>query len=281
MSTEQTRRIARVFPRRTKATPTDELAFIGSPGLFPPDADAVHISVSFSWDLREAERLSHEWQRVAPVEIGGPATGMPGGDFVPGIYLEPGYVITSRGCPNRCWFCDVWKREGTVRELPITEGRNVLDDNLLACSDDHVRRVFAMLKKQCGQVHLTGGLEAARLQDWHVEALRELKPQQMFFAYDTPDDLEPLRDAGRRLLASGWTRAGKQLRSYVLIGYPRDTLKDAETRLQQTLRAGFVPMAMLWRGRGDQRHNEVWRRLQRAWARPAAIKPYPDLRQDQ
>jgi len=34
--------IARVFPRRTRATPTDELAFIGEPGLFPPEVDAVH-----------------------------------------------------------------------------------------------------------------------------------------------------------------------------------------------------------------------------------------------
>ena len=36
--------IARVFPRRTNATPTDPLAFIGYPGLFPPEVDAVHVS---------------------------------------------------------------------------------------------------------------------------------------------------------------------------------------------------------------------------------------------
>ena len=42
---------------------------------------------------------------------------MSGGDFVPGRYLAPGYVITSRGCPNRCWFCSVWRREGALREF--------------------------------------------------------------------------------------------------------------------------------------------------------------------
>jgi len=232
----------------------------------------VDVSVAFTWDLARAEWLARQWERVAPVAIGGPAVGTRGADFVPGMYLAPGYVITSRGCPNRCWFCEVWRRDGDVRELPIRDGRNVLDDNLLACSDEHVRAVFAMLKRQRGQVHFTGGLEAARLQDWHVTALRDLKPQQVFFAYDTPDDLEPLRDAGRRLLASGWTRRGKQLRCYVLIGYPKDTLAAAGERMQETLDAGFMPMAMLWRGRGDERWNPAWRAFQRQWARPAMIK---------
>lgn len=288
MSSEQERstddptspRIARVFPRRTKATPKDELAFVGGPGLFPPEVDEVHISVAFTWDLAEAERLAYEWERIAPVQIGGPADELPSVDFVPGRYLAPGYVITSRGCPNRCWFCKVWRREGDVRELPITEGRNVLDDNLLACSDDHVRKVFDMLSRQKGQIHFTGGLEAERLRDWHVEALRGLRPQQLFFAYDTPDDLEPLRDAGRRLLAAGWTRRGKQLRCYVLIGHPRDTFEAAEIRLEQALEAGFVPMAMLWRSDKGEAPDPAWRRFQREWARPALIRAYLDSDED-
>ena len=38
--------IARVFPRRTSATPDDELAFIGDPPLFLPGMDEVHVSCS-------------------------------------------------------------------------------------------------------------------------------------------------------------------------------------------------------------------------------------------
>jgi hypothetical protein len=96
-------KIIRVFPRRTKATPCDDLAFIGEPTLFA-EADEVHISVSFSWGLPEAERLEKQWRYIAPVKIGGPATGQRGEGFTPGLYLKPGYVITSRVCPNRCWF---------------------------------------------------------------------------------------------------------------------------------------------------------------------------------
>jgi hypothetical protein len=264
--------LARVFPRRTRATPDDPMAFTEPPGLFPPTAAAVHVSVAFTYDLPRAEWLAKQWERIAPVTIGGPATGQPGGDFTPGLYLKLGYTITSRGCPNRCWFCSVWKREGrAMRELPIRDGWNVQDDNLLACSESHVRAVFAMLAKQKHRAEFTGGLEAARLLDWHVDLLAELKPRpSLFCAYDTADDYEPLRLAGRKLFAAGFTRESHDLRCYVLIGWPQDTMVAAENRLRQSWLAGFLPMAMLWRNdRGDRLPE--WRTFQRHWARPASI----------
>lgn len=264
-------RIARVFPRRTKATPDDPLAFSAYPGLFPPEVEEVHVSVAFTWDIPHAEHLARQWKFVAPVKIGGPAVGTRGEDFTPGMYLKPGYVITSRGCPNSCWFCDVWKRDGPIpRELPIVDGWNVLDDNLLACSEQHIRSVFAMLKRQSRPVEFTGGLEAAILEPWHVDLLSDLKPKQVFFAYDTPEDYEPLLRAGRMLLEAGFTRAGHSLRCYVLCGYPRDTMAEAEERLTQAFDAGFTPMAMLWRDRGGKTKPD-WRAFQRTWARPAII----------
>lgn len=262
-------KLIRVFPRRTRATPIDRLAYVGGPDMFA-EADAVHISVAFTWDLPAAERLAREWRHVAAVTIGGPATGESGGDFEPGRYLREGYVITSRGCPNRCWFCSVWRREGeTVRELPVRDGWNVLDDNLLACSDDHIRAVFGMLSRQKHPVEFTGGFEAARLKPWHVEALRTLRPKQIFFAYDTPNDREPLFEAGKILQASG-LGSGHRLRAYVLIGYPGDSFEAAEDRLKDCLSAGFMPMAMLYRDSTGQT-DVAWRKFQRQWARPAIV----------
>ncbi len=269
--TRQLTRIARVFPRRTNATPTDALAFTDAPGLFPPEVDEVHISVAFTWDMPEAERLAREWSVLGvPVLIGGPGTGQAGGDFTPGLYLKPGYVITSRGCHNRCWFCSVWKREGDLHELPITEGWNVLDDNLLACSEEHIRAVFAMLKRQPQKAEFTGGLEAKLLKPWHVELLKELKPLRLFFAYDTPDDLEPLIEAGKLLDNGPLRRGSHEQRCYVLVGHPKDTFDAAEQRLGETWRAGFFPMAMLWRD-DHGRYNLEWRRFQRVWNRAAIV----------
>jgi len=264
------RRIIRVFPRRTKATPTDGLAYVGEPDLFA-EADEVHISVTFTWDIPEAERLAGIWRHVAPVMIGGPATGERGGDFKPGRFLRPGYVITSRGCPNRCWFCSVWRREGdTVRELPIRDGWNILDDNLLACSDKHIRAVFAMLDQQSIAPQFTGGLEAKRLKPWHATALKALHPKQVFFAYDTEDDLEPLREAGRMMLDAGFTIASQALRCYCLVGWPKDSFDAADKRLRMAYASGFLPMAMLFRNAKGET-DYAWRRFQNCWARPAAV----------
>ncbi len=268
--------IARVFPRRTNATPDDELAFIGEPGLFLPLISEVHISVTFTWDLPRIEQLARAWVHVAPVKIGGPATGTVGENFEPGRYLRRGYVITSRGCPNNCWFCSVPRREGDIRELPIRDGWNVLDDNLLACSDEHVNAVFAMCARQDRAPEFTGGLEAARLKLWHVKALRAIHPKQIFFACDTPLDRDPLHAAGEMLLAEGFTRASHTLRAYVLIGWPEDpdhwrradTFDAAEARLRDCMDAGFLPMAMLYRDETGRRDPQ-WARFQKTWARPA------------
>lgn len=246
------------------------MAHVGEPSCFD-EADAVHISVTWTWDLPEVERLAELWKHIAPVTIGGPATGAAGGDFEPGMYLREGYTITSRGCPNRCWFCSVWKREGAVtRELPIRNGWNILDDNLLACSDAHIRAVLNMLSRQERAAEFTGGLEAKRLKPWHAEALRTIHPKQLFFAYDTADDLEPLREAGKIMLAAGFTTASHALRCYVLCGWEKDTQEVADIRMRQAVDAGFTPMAMLYRdAKGET--LPVWRTFQRTWARPAII----------
>ena len=269
---------ARVFPRRTNATPTDDMAFIGSPDLFSRyiNADRVHISVAFTWDLPIAEKLLIEWSQIAPAEIGGPATGERGENFTPGMYLKKGYVITSRGCDNRCWFCSVWKREGNIRELPVTEGWNVLDDNLLACSEGHIKVVFAMLALQRKRPYFTGGLEAAKLKPWHVAELVKLNPAEMFFAYDTPSDREPLYEAGKMLKKAGFKYC-HPLRAYVLIGYAGDTFGKAESRLIDCIKAGFTPMAMLYRDKTGLR-DPAWIKFAWPWMRPAAIyQKYKEL----
>jgi hypothetical protein len=273
-------RLIRVFPRRTKATPTDRLAYCGPPDLFA-EADEVHVSVAFTWDIPEAERLAEIWRHVAPVKIGGPAYEKQGQlyphEFVAGRYIKPGYTFTSRGCPRRCWFCSVWKRIPDATPIAgFPDGWNVLDDNLLACPRDHVEKVFAMLRRQNRRVEFTGGLEALSLQDYQVELLASLKPRpNCFFAYDPDDDFEVLADAARRLLAAGFTAASHRLRCYVLIGYPKDTLADAEARLTRITSVGYTPMAMLWRpeNKAQERHapGPEWQRLQRRWARPAII----------
>jgi hypothetical protein len=187
------------------------------------------------------------------------------------MYLKKGYVITSRGCDKTCRHCLVPAREGGLRELPIQEGWNICDDNLLACSENHIRAVFEMLKTQPQKPIFTGGLDSHLLREWHVNLLRDVKVERMYFAYDSPADLEPLIHAGKLLRDCGIKNtSGSRAKCYVLIGYPDDTMEKAEKRLSDTWKAGFFPYAMLFRDENGVT-DEKWRAFQRTWVRPQIV----------
>ena len=264
------RRIIRVFPRRTKATPTDALAFVGEPGLFRPEADEVHISVTFTWDKGEGLRLARSWGRFYPVLIGGPAFGESGDEFEPGVFLREGYTITSRGCPNRCPWCLVPEREGPIRELPIKPGWNVLDNNLLACSDAHIERVFRMLRDQREPIQFTGGFEADRVTPRVIDLLQTIRLEQLFLAYDAEGRHDGTFAAIQRLRAAGVGL--RQVRCFVLAGRDGDTMEAAEGRCAEVLEAGALPFMMLYQPPETYMdYPRDWRQLQRKWTRPAAM----------
>lgn len=271
------KRIARVFPRITNATPKDEYTFFTEepPLMIIPEVDEVHVSVAFTYDKPKAEDMAENWRKVGvPVKIGGPAYGDPGGEFIPGMYMKKGFATTSRGCNNKCWFCDVWRREGTLRELNINDGYIIQDNNLLGCSETHIKNVFEMLKRQKNRPVFSGGLEAKILKPWHVELFQKAKPQDMFFAYDTPDDYEPLVQAGKMLKEAGITIKSRTPRAYVLMGYPKDTVEAAEKRCIDTLEAVFIPFAMVYTDEDGKRRDDFtkgWDNIQRRWTRQAII----------
>lgn len=265
------KRVARVFPRKTKATPDDEWAFVGSLPrsiLRNGGIDEVHISVTWTYDIPRAEKLVKSWEKLGvPVKIGGPAFGDRNGDFTPGMYVKKGYVFTSRGCNNKCWFCSVWRDCDGLRELEVKNGWIVCDDNICATSEQHFRKVCDMLKRQPERPRFVGGIEAKILTPWQAEMLREAKTKALYCAYDTEDDYAPLVDAGRLLRSVGFTAASHVLSCYVLVGYKGDTFSKAEDRLIKTIKAGFMPYAMLYRDKQGAVDKE-WRSFQREWCRP-------------
>ena len=265
-------KILRVFPSQTKATPNDILCRFDVPGLFdPPECDEIHISVTFTWDIPYAQYLYDQWKRVHPVvKIGGPALDDPGDDFVSGRYLRPGFVMTSRGCINHCSYCMAQKREGMIRELPIVDGFNVVDNNILATSREHFTAVIKMLKRQPESPVFTGGLEARLLTDWHAQMLRSVMPKTLYFANDRPGDISLLKKAHKKLINAGFTR--NHLYAYVLIGYEKDTILKAEKRLTETWEAGYFPFAMLYRNKKGEERAREWKTFQRIWTRPQIIR---------
>lgn len=273
--------LIRVFPRRTSMTPTDALAFVGNPPLDRPEADEVHVSVAFTWDIPEARRLVREWERFYPgkVKIGGPALGTPLGPFVSGRYLVEGVTFTTRGCDNRCPWCLVPPREGSLVELPeFAPGYIIQDNNLLQAGPFHIIKVMEMLRHQRRAAVFSGGLQASLVDDFVVGQFRGIRINSVFLAADTSQALRPLEASLDRLFFLG----RKKLRVYTLIGFGGETIPEAEGRLERVWDMGGLPFAQLYQPADHWiNYPREWRDLAKKWSRPAAMvashnpKPQP------
>lgn len=266
------KRIIRVFPERTRMTPADGLAFIGDP-IFPeflPIADEVHVSVTFTWHLEEGRRLQKAWSHLTgmPTLIGGPALGDPGAEFEPGLYVKKGVVITTRGCPRRCKWCFVPRREGKLRLLKIRDGSNILDNNLLAAPRSHIEAVFKMLGTQRKPAIFSGGLDSRLIDDWIVEKLKDTRIDTLFLAYDDESNRESLTEAAQKLSFLGL----EKLKAYVLMGYSGDSLEKAEKRCRDVFKLGMMPFAMYFRDVDGKEPSPLWAEFVRDWIRPPIIK---------
>ncbi len=256
----------RVFPRRTKWTPTDELAFVGDPPLIRPFKQPVKISVCFTWDIAEGWRLYREWQDYySDVEIGGPAFDDIGHDFIPGRFIKPGVTITSRGCHRKCSWFYVPEREGIIRGLPIMPGWIIRDNNLLACSHPHIESVFDMLRIQKKSAIFAGGIDARLLKPWHCDLFDSIKIKELWFACDSIHMVYALEKAVSLL---NYPR--RKMRCYVMIGFGYELIEDAERRLELVYSLGFDPFCQLYRGEDEQEYTQDWKDLSRKWSRPAA-----------
>ena len=267
-------RILRVFVKRTSYTPDDPLAFVGPPPMkeMIPDHDEVHISVPFTWDMDEAEDLAFQWETATkkPIRLGGPAYHSPVEGFTPGLYVRKGITFTSRGCNNNCPWCGVRSMEGKLRELPITEGNIIQDNNFLQCSRAHKEKVFDMLRQQRG-ICFRGGLEPDLIDDHFIDGISSLRIAELWLACDTDAALPKFKEACARLTAAGFNR--RIIRCYSLIGHD---MEKEEQRNREIWRAGAMPFSQLERdfSRVKTEYPEAWRKFEKQWQRPAIMKAH-------
>lgn len=268
-------KIIRVFPYKTSYTPTDPYSFIGLPPFreLIPDHDEVHISCTFTWDKKRCQELAYQWEVATdkPVKLGGVAFGSPSDDFIPGLYIKPNIIFTTRGCNNACPWCIVPGLEGQLKELPIYPGNWIQDNNFLQASRAHKEKVFEMLRGQKA-ICFKGGLEADLIDDHFVNHITSLRIKELWLACDTDGTLPAFKKACEKLRSAGFSR--EKIKCYAL-SYGKDMDAD-EARCRQIYEAGAMPFMQLYRDFSDEKteYSQEWNAFCRQWQRPAAIRAH-------
>ena len=111
-------------------------------------------------------------------------------DLYPELTKNKAFGFLTRGCPNKCGFCCVWKKEGLVthKVADLSEwwdGQKeiiLLDANILACRQ-HIE-LLEQLAQSGASVDFTQGLDARFINEKNLEILKRIKIKTMHFAFD-------------------------------------------------------------------------------------------------
>lgn len=195
--------------------------------LFWMESGVPHVSVPFTWDLPLVRRVV---ARHPAAVVGGPAVDlMPDffadmphvrvGREMPGILqrVNPLATRTTTGCVRRCGFCGIGQgliEPGGLRELEDWPDLPILvDNNLLAASQEHFDRVMDRLETTWGWGDFTQGVDSRLLTEHHAERFARLRNRRtrIRLALDS------------MAYADGWERAFGLLRR---AGVPKSYIKS-------------------------------------------------------
>jgi hypothetical protein len=168
------------------------------------DPDKVYISCIFSRNASKARGMRTLFPR-ADVELGGAGFGS---SVLPEHieHLMPDYALyggrvsmgfTSRGCIRACPWCDVWIREGYIRDhAPVREflqhAKVILLDNNFLASPNCLENLDYLVQNRI-RVCFTQGLDIRLLSEPIARLLartryadHQFKTKRLYFAWDDP-----------------------------------------------------------------------------------------------
>ena len=204
----------------------------------------------FTWLIKQAEQLASLWP--GEVLMGGPGLMKPTEceGFEPILFHNPCATFTTRGCPRKCSFCAVPQIEGDLKEIPNFRPAPVIcDNNLLAATKKHIRRVVDRLKI-FPYVDFNQGLDA-RLFDLDIALMLGELRCKVRFAFDYWGMESKVKDA----IELCKKHTTKDISVYCLIGF-NDTPEDARERLETIRSWGILPNPARYQPLNAKHKNE-------------------------
>jgi hypothetical protein len=213
--------------------------------------ETAFLSIAFTWKLREA-RDRASWYKSLGYRVlaGGPAVfmnrhylegyavlGPPQRDALQ--YHNPDATYATRGCDQRCKFCNVWMIDGDFTYYPDFVPRPILCDNNLSGLDPKYQD-FIIAKFQAASVTLldaNSGFEPKSFDAGTVERWRKINKGPWRFGYDETDERERVRAVMKMLRDAGFSP--KRIRPYVMIG--DEPFEQCMQRILESIEWGGEP----------------------------------------
>ncbi len=157
--------------------------------------------------------------------------------------------FTTRGCPRKCSYCIVPKKEGGIKVTgdiyDFWEGQKkliLLDNNLTAAPFTHFKKIVDQLIKENIKVDFSQGLDIRLVTPEIAELLVRVKTfKQIHFAFDHPRYEKAVTDGIKMLINNGVSRS--RLMFYVLTGYDT-TIEEDYYRVDLLRDLGVDPFVM-------------------------------------
>ena len=188
--------------------------------------DTLYISIPFTWLVKEAEKTAKNWK--GKVLMGGPGLMKPTycEGFSPVLFHNPAATYTTRGCPNRCPFCAVYKLEPDFIELTDYRPAPVICDNNFTAATRKHQEMVIYRQRIYPLTDFNQGLEASRFTPELADLLGMIKCR-VRFAFDSWDEETEVYEAIKLCRQ----RSTDDIGVYCLIGFD-DTPEDARARLE-------------------------------------------------
>lgn len=225
----------------------------GDPGLYGYDADAVHLSVIFSWHATIAREIALRLRDHAAIHAGGP------GMFALGRWWkeQTGFnahkgldarferqrgdyrmTFASRGCPVNCYFCIVPRIEGTdfTLDWDFQPAPVLCDNNLSALPVEFQEHIIRRYQETGTPLRdANSGFEPRTFDAGTFARWKPILRGPWRFAYDEMREGEDVR----RMMAILKDESPKRKQVYVLIG--NEPFDACQERAQKVIEWGGEP----------------------------------------
>ena len=158
------------------------------------------------------------------------------------------FVFTSRGCPNKCGYCAVWRIEPKQWINPTWQDHidmnkpyvMISDNNLSALDDSHIDNVIKFMVDNKKSVVFDNGFDCKHISSDMAKSLARLKFTRhgMRLAFDRIEEDGIFQDAVEKLKSAGVPKS--QIMAYTLFNF-NDTPQEADYRMRQCVKLGIRP----------------------------------------